>query len=339
VRGGDLTVGLLVAVTAALTVLAATRVDWSRVWSGLRASDLRWMLLSLALLAIAIGLRAIRWQTLFAGDRPGLAPISRALLLCYFFNTVLPARAGEPARIVVLRQESGRSAARITATVIVERLLDVIGLLVVLAILIPWLPRLEWGASAWLMGAVVLALLALLAAVAVHGEPALRRLLRPAFWLPRMSEQRLSGMAGNLNHGLSGLRSARVTGAAAGWTVASWIVLALSAWTLMFGFDLHFSPLAGFLVVAATSLASVLPALPAGIGVFEAAAVLALDAYGVGHSTALSYAVVWHAINVVPFLIVGAPLVRRHADLWRVGRRGATGRREQAIDPNSRSIV
>ncbi|MGZ4386240.1 MAG: lysylphosphatidylglycerol synthase transmembrane domain-containing protein [Gaiellaceae bacterium] len=321
---------MVVVATAALSVLAATRVSWHEVWAGLRASDLRWMLPSLALFAVAIAMRGLRWQTLFAGDRPPLAAVSRALLLGYFFNTVLPARAGEPVRIVVLRQESHRSGARITATVILERLLDVIVLLVLVGILLPWLPRLEWDRSAWLLGGLVLVLLAFLAALAFRGERTLRRLLRPASWLPRMSETHVASLAGNLSHGLSGLRSARVITEAATWTVLSWIVLGLSAWTLLFSFGLHFSPLAGFLVVAATSLTSVLPTLPAGIGVFEAAAVLALDAYGVGHSKALSYAVIWHAINVVPFLIVGAPLVRRHADLWRVGRRATVDEQEAA---------
>jgi uncharacterized protein (TIRG00374 family) len=275
-------------------------------------------------------MRAIRWQTLFAGDRPGLAPVARALLLGYFFNNVLPARAGEPVRIVALRQESGRSAARITATVIVERLLDVIGLLVMLGILIPWLPSLGWSASAWILGAVVLVLLVLMALLAFHGERTLRRLLQPFSWLPRVSGRHVERMAANLSHGLSGLRSARVTALASGWTIASWITLALSAWLLLFSFDLHLSPLAGFLIVAATGLSSALPTLPAGIGVFEAASVLALDAYGVGHNEALSYAVMWHAINVVPYLIVGAPLVRRHAELWRLARQGPMGEQEAA---------
>jgi hypothetical protein len=32
----------------------------------------------------------------------------------------------------------------------------------------------------------------------------------------------------------------------------------------------------------------------------------------------------------VPFLIVGAPLVRRHAGLWRIGRRSGIARQELA---------
>ncbi|HXP28741.1 MAG TPA: hypothetical protein VN804_03235, partial [Solirubrobacteraceae bacterium] len=60
---------------------------------------------------------------------------------------------------------------------------------------------------------------------------------------------------------------------------------------------------------------------PAAVGVFEGAALIALDAYHVPHSSALPYAVVLHLINFVPFVIVGALLLHHNARHPRV--RGA----------------
>jgi uncharacterized membrane protein YbhN (UPF0104 family) len=62
------------------------------------------------------------------------------------------------------------------------------------------------------------------------------------------------------------------------------------------------------LVVIAVSLAASLPSLPGGLGIFEAASVAALEAYGVPKADGLAFGVVWHALNVVPFLVVGPPL-------------------------------
>jgi uncharacterized membrane protein YbhN (UPF0104 family) len=56
----------------------------------------------------------------------------------------------------------------------------------------------------------------------------------------------------------------------------------------------------------AIGLAMILPSLPAAIGVFEGATLIALRAYGVPHSTALPYALVLHLVNFVPFVLVGA---------------------------------
>jgi hypothetical protein len=53
----------------------------------------------------------------------------------------------------------------------------------------------------------------------------------------------------------------------------------------------------------------VLPSSPAAIGVFEAATVIALGAYDVAQAQALSYAVVLHLLNLVPFLVAGAALL------------------------------
>jgi uncharacterized membrane protein YbhN (UPF0104 family) len=58
------------------------------------------------------------------------------------------------------------------------------------------------------------------------------------------------------------------------------------------------------------NLALVLPSSPAAVGVFEWATVLALRAYGVPESQALSYALVLHALNFFPFVIAGLVLVR-----------------------------
>jgi uncharacterized membrane protein YbhN (UPF0104 family) len=62
------------------------------------------------------------------------------------------------------------------------------------------------------------------------------------------------------------------------------------------------------LVVIAVSLGASLPSLPGGVGIFEAASIAALSAYGISHADALAFGLVWHALNLVPFLIFGPPL-------------------------------
>jgi uncharacterized protein (TIRG00374 family) len=318
-RGASLLAGLIVLATVTLTVYAATRVDWHEVWTGLEQASIWWTLVSLAVFSAAIFVRMLRWQSLFARERqPPLAPVGRSLLICYFFNSVLPMRAGEPARIVALSREAPVSPAEVTATVVVERAFDIVALLLMLALAFHWLPPLGWNtAAAWVFSGAVLALLAALVGLALGDEPLLRRFLGPLQRLPGLGDRHVVAAARNLSLGLAVLRNPRAALTVAGWTILSWILLAISAWTLAIGFGLHLSPLSGLLVIAAVSLVAILPALPASLGVFEAAAVLALDAYGVSRAQAVSYAVVFHAINVVPFLVAGLPLVHRHADLRR----------------------
>jgi uncharacterized membrane protein YbhN (UPF0104 family) len=86
-------------------------------------------------------------------------------------------------------------------------------------------------------------------------------------------------------------------------------VLGFSFWILMQGFDLHLSIAAGMLVVVAINLSLVLPSSPAALGVFEAATVVALRAFKVPQADALSYALVLHLLNFVPFLVIGVVLL------------------------------
>ena len=67
------------------------------------------------------------------------------------------------------------------------------------------------------------------------------------------------------------------------------------------------------LILVTTTLSLVIPSAPGGLGVFEAGGVIALRAYGVDDSTALSATVVLHALNVFPFVIAGSVVLHRHA--------------------------
>jgi glycosyltransferase 2 family protein len=318
-----------VAVTGVFGYLAVRHVQWSDAWSAFRSSTPWWLLPALAALAVAVGLRAIRWQALFAPERrPPLAATTRALLVGYFFNNVLPARAGEAARVVALHRSSGTPRAELAATVVVERIFDVLSLVVLFFLVSPWLPHVSWAASAAVVGvAVAGACLLLVAAVALWNEKPFRLLLRPLTLLPFLAEERLGRAALNLTHGLAAVRRPRVALAAFAWTMLSWLALAFSAWLVLLGFDSDLSPLAGVLVVVAINLALILPSGPAAVGVFEAATVVALSAFDVRTSTALSAALVLHLLNLVPYLAAGGvvlhPLAHGESAVARVDGPGA----------------
>src|SRR5262249_19773043 len=109
---------------------------------------------------------------------------------------------------------------------------------------------------------------------------------RPAAWPFRLLDRIPYIPAGRarraVTHGMKGMGALVHPRLAAGsvlWTLSSWGVFGLSAWFVMRGFGFGLSPVAGLLVMITTALAMILPSPPAAVGVFEAAAVLALKAY------------------------------------------------------------
>jgi hypothetical protein len=100
-------------------------------WEGLRTSDFVWLMPALGVLALSLWVRAVRWQLLFQPEtRPPIGPTTRATIVGQFFNNILPARAGEAARIVMLKQEAGTSRTESLGTAVAERISDLLALLV-----------------------------------------------------------------------------------------------------------------------------------------------------------------------------------------------------------------
>ena len=98
-------------------------VHWAELRDGLRHSNYWWVIPSTLLLFAAQGMRALRWQYLFPSPtRPAYGPTLEATLLGQAVNNVLPARAGEAARVVALNR-TWTSIVEATATVVVERLI------------------------------------------------------------------------------------------------------------------------------------------------------------------------------------------------------------------------
>jgi uncharacterized protein (TIRG00374 family) len=241
------------AVSAAFGYFAVRGIKFSATWGALHESNYWWLVPALGALAASILLRVVRWQTLFdPGRRPPLGSLAKATIVGFFFNSILPARTGEIARIVALKKYAGTSRAETTATVVVERLFDVSSLIVLLFVLLPWLPHVSWLRPAAI---VALACLAAILALIVSARLLSKR-PRPLGGgllarIPGLSEETVRRLTGNVVHGLSTLRRPRQALAVLGWTFLSWLLLGLSFWFLMVGFDLGLSPVAGLLVVVA----------------------------------------------------------------------------------------
>ena len=298
--------------TAFFGWLAIRGVHPDEILDALREANGWWLIPSLLTLALAVFLRAVRWQSLYAHEtRPPLGAVSAAMMLGVAVNNLVPFRAGEAARILALGRRAGTSRVESLATVALERVLDVFCLLVLLFVALPLLPDVTWIGGAAVLAAVLAAGLAGAAiAFAVWGDRPLHFVARLFGRLPFVDEDQIEHAGHSLTRGFAGLRHPGIAFAGFFWTTLSWLVTTISFWLLTFAFHLDLPVDAGLLVLAAVGLSLVLPAAPGALGVFEAAVVLALDAYDVPRAEALSYAFVLHALNFFPYLIAGAIALR-----------------------------
>jgi uncharacterized protein (TIRG00374 family) len=300
-----------IAITVLFTYIALNGIDLKAAWRALGSCDYLWLIPALAAFGLGNVARALRWRSLFVpGRRPPRTATLDAMTIGYFYNNILPARAGEAARILVLTQRSSSPPVEIAGTVVLERIYDVVAILLIFFAAEPWLPHVSWvGAAAAVAGALALAIAAAAVVLAVYGDRPLRWGLRPLRRFSRITEERRERSATELAHGLSGLHNWRVALEALVWTVLAWMFSVLCAYLVMLAFHLQLPFVAAVLVQVAIGLGMILPSPPAAVGVFEGATLIALRAFSVPRSIALPYALVLHLVNFVPFVVVGAALL------------------------------
>jgi len=298
-------------------------VDLRELGHELARTHWAWAVLSALLGPIGLWARGCRWGYLFPpGERPpGILP---GMMIGYMANNVLPLRAGEVVRIYVvarrLRAASGRSASEsfwlVAATLAVERVLDSLALLLILGglVLVISVPAIfQWAATTLLI--LDIAGIALVVGLARNPEAARRRIVR---WTRRWPVvTRLTGRVFDVSlRGIEGVRTRAHLLPLLGWTIVVWLCPAAAAWAMLRAVHLDLPFVAGWTVLAFVGLGIAVPSAPGYVGVWHAAAVLAVTIFGVPQSSAVAYALLYHAGQFVPVTVLGwIFLVREHMTL------------------------
>lgn len=117
--------------------LAFRSVDFSKLIDGLKEANYYWLILSLFFSLLAYLSRTRRWQLLIhpLGYSPSFWHTFHSLMVGYMANLALP-RVGEITRCVVLGRKEKMPVDQLVGTVIIERTIDLLSVLVFLVILI-----------------------------------------------------------------------------------------------------------------------------------------------------------------------------------------------------------
>lgn len=320
-RRAYLAVGLALGVL--LLALAVRSVDPSTLIRSLASTNPWWVAIGLLTVVGTILAKALRWRLLFYPSNEGLrlSTLVSGLLVGQTVNMLLPARLGELARAYLVGQAEKRPAFLALGTIVVEKTLDGLALLLLLGILFaimpvpPWL-RLAGGAAAFLT-ALLLAGVLLLTGGRERVADACERLCQV---LPPLERLGLRRRVGSLADGLRSLQASGVWLRLLLWTAAIWLLAGLTNYCVLLALGIE-GPLvlASLLVLAVVHLGLVVPTSPARIGVFHYLCLLALSFLGVEGSQALAFGLVLHSIVVLP--IIGAGLVcvwRENLSLYRL---------------------
>jgi glycosyltransferase 2 family protein len=314
----------LIQVLVSLVALAAV-VWWAshqdRPHIPTDGAAIAWLLGGVGLYALATLVRAERWHQILelTGVRARRRDIYALTTVGYMGNNVLPARAGEALRVVLLSQRCGASKRTVVGSIVAERALDVVALLAIFVLTVYGVLSskvLPTDRPILVAGIGVLLLLAAALAVWVlrrhHVFERARDWLRPLADAPRA------------------LLSKPGVGLLAG-TFVLWSLEASVYWTVARAIDMEISTTGALYLVALTNFVAALPAAPGSIGTFDAAVLFGARSLDATKSAALSYVILLRFVLYVPITIVGlVVLVTRYGGWSRLRAATREGARLEA---------
>lgn len=303
-----------VAVSLLMLALMLQELDWRQLVAALLALPPLYPLAAIGCLAAAYALRIVRWQRMLrlAGSPITVRACARPLLVGFALNNLLPLRAGDVARVFAFRDAIGLPASRILATLVIERLLDLLTLLTLLATATLALP--PAAVAGWLgeiLSAAALLLLLLVVALFALTLSGHRRVSQS---LERLGERLPGRLAGKLMGALAQLRAALAL-IGSPRALASLTGLSLSAWLLESGVFLLTAlalaqPAAGaWFAMAAGNLGTLLPGAPGHLGTFDYFAMQGLMAFGAEATPAAAFALITHLLIWLPVTVAGLTLM------------------------------
>ena len=288
--------------------LSLKNVDFNIVAQSLGRVELKYLLLCVLCYFLSLFCRAYLWKLILISEKKIRYVHSfEALTIGYMGNNVLPFRMGEAMRAYALGTAEGISRTLAFASVIIERLIDLMSLLLFLLLLIVMMSLEEW--VIW-SGIVVFGVL-LVAAFSLYVLATdLFRLRSRLFQviLRFIPEGRRGSIERIIDSFIKGIKLIRSFDQVIRLVLLSLVVWGFWTAILYFGlkaFQLDLPITASLFISVVVNIGVMIPSSPGFIGVFQYLCVLSLSFFQVPKEVALSFSFLVHMVMYIPPTLLG----------------------------------
>ncbi len=314
----SLKLGLMLAVSAVCVWLSMKDVRPAEVWEALRRARLIGFAGVIGTTLLGFWIRAVRWRWLMpAGRRVSFDSLFRATMIGFMANNLLPFRLGEFVRAWALARREKMSKTAVFATVIVERVVDMITLIAIFGIALlvhPLSQTTEAGRLAHLGARLLMfsciALTGLL--VVLERQPKLMHALvdRATAALPEQTRERARHALGQFLDGLGLFRDVpRLLWVfLLSFVMFGVVVLGLnvSLWSLHIDVPWY----GGLVMLVITAIGIMVPAAPGYIGTLNIACTYGLALFDVPAQIAAAFSWFYWLSQWLPVTTIGLILLR-----------------------------
>ncbi|MCX8071621.1 MAG: flippase-like domain-containing protein [Candidatus Binatia bacterium] len=323
---------LTVAVSGVLLFLALRGVEWERAWTTAREIRATWLIPVMAVTIWTLYIRAQRWRSLLRplGSVP-LSPLVHTTNIGFMANMVLPLRAGEIVRPLLLARATALPLGGVLATIVLERVFDLLAVIFLFGIATLLVPVSD---EVRVLGYVLVTMGTLLAAGVAVARWQEGRVLR--LWcgvakrLPAFVRHLLDHFVRGFLQALEVLDRPATFLSIVAWTAYLWAIIAAVNTLGLVAFAFAVPLLrCGLVLTAIVALAVSVPSAPGYIGSFQFGCKLALEMFGLAASEALAFSVVLHVAQFVAILLAG---------LYSLARQGVSFRQLEEVSKSDVSV-
>ena len=290
-----------------MAALLVSRVNLEALFSTMLTADYRFLVASLLFFMLGLFTRALRWQGLLGGQLP-LHRAFNIMNIAYLVNGVIPLRIGEVARLFLTARANKQIPVMYTgSTILVERLLDVLGVALLAMIATAAAPVSAELRHLAIIGAIFsaggfVALLIMARWRGFTGE-AVGRISQA---LPLPEGLKPKKLAREFADGLQPLLEFAPLARALVWTAISWLLSVITNYVLMLAFFDHGDWVAIMFSIASASFAIAIPLVPGNLGAYEFSIVVAFTLLGHNELDKITaFALAVHAQNILVYIVTG----------------------------------
>lgn len=250
--------------------------------------------------------QGVRWQLLL---RPlgnlSVLRTTQAIYIGLFTNEILPLRAGEFIRVLLISRWLSVKFEAIIPSIISERLFDGIWLALAIGVILLFvpLPKEILGAEE-VLGGVVLLLITLFIYIIFRKQKrrANKKLNKSSGWrLCRI----LSSFFERMANGIEAVGTMRFFFLSLTASLFILVFQIIAFWLLMVAYGLHLSLWTGAVVLLILRLGTIIPNAPSNVGTYQLFTVIGLSLYGVDKTVATGFSVIAFLILTIPLWALG----------------------------------
>ena len=283
-------------------------IDFIELLNHILKVDLFQFSAAIIILLLACIFRAKRLQYIVSplDNNISLHHLFSSTMIGYFGNGILFFRFGEVLKAYSISQNNRITTSESFGVIMLERIIDALTVLVFLLFFLPWLPTDNKTIRYWIIAFVAVTLLFIFFIIILRFIN-WKKFISSMSFISHPIRNIIISIVDKIFNGIDAIIKTKHALGIVISTILIWICYFLMTIWLLEACEIYLTLSGNFIVLLMGAIIIAVPALPGGLGTYEAGITFTLMLlFFVTKDEALTYAIVSHASNYMPYLIIGS---------------------------------